>query len=451
MLIRLRVSNFLSFDKPEEFNMLTGEYRRLKNHVFTYKNINVLKFASVYGANGSGKSNLIFSLSAMKKIVAERGIDKYLINSFKIHDFEKTLPPTQFEIEFISDNKAYIYGFEIVKHKVKGEWLYHSGLGERKDNLIFKRTDRGKTIEVEVNDSLLSSNKSDQVIFNHYTKKVLKSNHLLLTTLLEGEVKSFKKDIEAVWNWFNLLNIILPSGAPKWLLYDLVRDKEFEKFSNSILNKIDTGIKKLHIKTIPFDMFFGEDDKKEALSLEQDLFELEDPIPLDIDLLAIIEDGEAVIKRLYIEHIGFGDENLFTFQDESDGTKRVIEYLVMLYSLIFGNNDAAKSGDNDLFVIDEIERSIHPCLIKALLEKLSKENIKGQMIFSTHESNLLDLNIFRPDEIWFSEKNPENGTSVYYPLSEFEVRTDFNVSNGYLNGRFGAIPFLGNLSKEHWV
>ena len=99
-----------------------------------------------------------------------------------------------------------------------------------------------------------------------------------------------------------------------------------------------------------------------------------------------------------------------------------------------------------MFIIDEIERSLHPSLIKQLVETLLKtEDLKGQLIFTTHESNLLDLTVLRSDEIWFMEKDPQTGASDCYSLTSFKPRVDLDIEKGYLNGRFGAIPFLGNL------
>ena len=103
-----------------------------------------------------------------------------------------------------------------------------------------------------------------------------------------------------------------------------------------------------------------------------------------------------------------------------------------------------------VYIIDEIERSMHPILIKELIQKISgMQNVRGQLIFTTHESNMLDQSIFRPDEIWFAEKDSLLSTKLY-SLSDFNVHATANVENGYLNGRYGAIPFLSNLKDLHW-
>ena len=101
-------------------------------------------------------------------------------------------------------------------------------------------------------------------------------------------------------------------------------------------------------------------------------------------------------------------------------------------------------------LLDEFERSIHPSLLKAMVKKIlgPDSGLKGQLIFSTHDCNLLDQSIFRQDEIWFVEKN--NGKTVIYPLTDFEIRQELDIKKGYINGRFGAIPFLGNLDSLSW-
>ncbi len=136
-----------------------------------------------------------------------------------------------------------------------------------------------------------------------------------------------------------------------------------------------------------------------------------------------------------------GGKEKFTATEESDGTRRLLDYLPALFEAI---------NSRRVYLIDEIERSIHPLLIKELIRKFSHdEHTSGQLIFSTHESNLLDQDIFRPDEIWFAEKNKEGATELY-PLSEFKEHHTIDIRKGYLNGRYGGIPFLGNLKDLNW-
>jgi AAA15 family ATPase/GTPase len=156
----------------------------------------------------------------------------------------------------------------------------------------------------------------------------------------------------------------------------------------------------------------------------------------------MIENGRAVVKKPVTYHLGpDGKKVKFEMHEESDGTLRLIDFIPLLYLI------------NHLpvtVIIDEIDQSIHPSLLKAFITKVQNDPDRlGQLIFTTHESNLLDLDLFRQDEIWFAEKGPKCA-SHFYVLSDYDVRTDLDIRKGYLSGRFGAIPFLGNLKDLKW-
>jgi AAA15 family ATPase/GTPase len=143
-----------------------------------------------------------------------------------------------------------------------------------------------------------------------------------------------------------------------------------------------------------------------------------------------------LIKSLITYHLNNkGQIVTFSSNEESDGTLRLLELLPILYYIL---------SEQTIIIIDEIEHSIHPNLLKQLITKFSEnKETKGQLIFTTHETHLLDQEIFRQDEIWMAEKN-SNGATELYPMSDFNVRYDLDIRKGYLNGRFGGIPFLHN-------
>jgi AAA15 family ATPase/GTPase len=156
----------------------------------------------------------------------------------------------------------------------------------------------------------------------------------------------------------------------------------------------------------------------------------------------VFEGGKVYMKTLVAVHkMEDGKEINMAFANESDGTRRLVDYMPLFYAV---------TNEEKVYIVDEIERSIHPILIKGIMEKLSQsENASGQLIFSTHESGLLDQDIFRPDEIWFAQKDADQATQLY-PLSDFNIHKTANIENGYLNGRYGGIPFLSNLKDLHW-
>ena len=160
------------------------------------------------------------------------------------------------------------------------------------------------------------------------------------------------------------------------------------------------------------------------------------------DYVFQIENNEIISKFLKFEHTGKNDKSYeFDFILESDGTKRLMDFIPIFYDLM---------RRDIVYIIDEMERSIHPLLIKELISKFSlDEDTKGQLIFTTHESNLLDQDIFRTDEIWFAEKG-KSGSTKLYSLSDYKEHKTIDIQKGYLNGRYGSIPFLGNLHDLNW-
>ena len=161
----------------------------------------------------------------------------------------------------------------------------------------------------------------------------------------------------------------------------------------------------------------------------------------DLGVTAALIDGQELALKPYSYHSSDNGKLVkFELDEESDGSRRMIDYIPLFQIL---------TSDATVF-IDEFERSIHPSLLKAMVRKLlgPDSNIKGQLIFTTHDCNLLDQSIFRQDEIWFVEK--KEGKTTMYPLTDFQIRQELDIKKGYINGRFGAIPFLGDLDNLNW-
>jgi AAA15 family ATPase/GTPase len=443
MLLRFSVSNFLSFNNQTEFNLFTGDYRRFDNHVFRFKNkVDVLKLSAIYGANASGKSNLIHAIDYLRDCFKKGEVIRFDDSQFKGNKGKSST----FEIEFITKNKAYIFGLEVLKGNLISEYLYVSGLGG-KDKLIFERkVNKSGKSKIEIDKNLLKSNKS-KILKEHYEEKI-ESKKLFIDQMEEINLDNLSKEAKNVVEYIWHIQIIFPDSRPKYLISELLNEPKFKEFTRDMLCTFDTGIKDLHIKSFDLEKYFGEDDKEFVDDVIERLDENEDSdLGLSMDSIATIEDDKYLLKRLYIEHVGFGPDELFTLNEESDGTIRLIEFMIMLYNLIVSDSQV------NVFIIDEIGRSIHPSLLKEFLYKLSNQiEIKGQLIFTTHESNLLDLKMLRPDEIWFAEKNREHGNTEFRTLAEYKkIRNDLDIRKGYLNGRFGGIPILANFEDINWT
>ena len=226
------------------------------------------------------------------------------------------------------------------------------------------------------------------------------------------------------------------------------KSKSFKEFANKILCAFDVGIHDLSTEKVPLKDFFGQDDLQDLEKLSKELKDNQSLIygllsDKGEEVVAVFEDGQPCAKRLVLNHQSENEKQVkFYLNEESDGTNRLLDYIPAFHALM--------SRDR-VYIIDEIERSIHPLLIKELITKFSLDpTTKGQLIFTTHESNLLDQDILRQDEIWFVEKD-KFGYSDIYPLSEFKEHHTKDIKKGYLNGRYGAIPFLGNLKDLKWT
>jgi len=443
MLIRFVVSNFLSFKGETEFNMLAGNFKIHKDHVYPYNGIELLKGAAIYGANGAGKSNFIKALAVLKDTVLSGKLD---VLPMKHKSSQEWLSkPTTFELEFATEKSTYSYGLYLDHNSVVEEWLVRLQPNE-KDEVIFERKIHKGVQSLDLHDRYLETNE-DKFRRNIFVNELVKDQTIFLNfaaNLKENKIV----EISEAYRWIEeKLIIIFPQYKPTHMVPNFVLQRKFHAFSNSVLCGAATGITKIDVETIPLEEYFGKDDSSKAKEVLKRLDSGESMIlvgynPLMENALAIKESGKPVIKKLFTWHLGENDAQVkFDLLEESEGTQRLLDFIPALYATLF--QDA-------VVVIDEIDQSIHPSLLKSLVGKIMNENKgKGQMIFTTHESNLLDLDIFRQDEIWFAERS-DTGSTRLYSMSEFKPRYDLDVRKGYLNGRFGAIPFLGNLIDLKW-
>ena len=447
MLIRVVVNNILSFGNETEFNLFPAgpKFTRLGHHKYSIGSINLLKLSAIYGANGAGKSNLVKALGFLKDLVINERIPPALSRNmfkFSIDGRSQVLA-----IEFFSANTPFYYGVEIKGKKVLTEELYISGLGEKDDELVFERktiNDKETTLRFFPE---FEEDRENQTLKRVLEKNLIKVDKPIIKLLTELDSPALEK-VEDAYLWFTeCLRIVYPSSKPVALPLLMEKKKEFQEYAVDIMASFDTGVNQIHIETKSLQEFFGENEKDRIPELSE---KLEDNPKGFIQLenlngervVVAKEEDEIVVKRLVLEHETDSQSNiLFHLDEESDGTVRLLDYLPLFFDIVHKPR---------VYIVDEIERSIHPLLIKELIEKFSKEKeTKGQLIFTTHESNLLDQNILRQDEIWFAEKDKQGCTS-FFPLSEFKEHHTKDISKGYLNGRYGAIPFLGDLKRLNW-
>lgn len=441
MLIRFVITNFLSFNEEVEFSMLPSSFKTHKHHVYNLGKLNVLKSAAIYGANGAGKSNLIKAIEFLQETV-ESGVLTKSVNEKKFKlELKNSSLPVKFEIEICIDKKLYAYGVDFNDNFIQNEWLYETS-PTADDKLIFERT-----ITKSGKGSIKVAPKYEKTQKQKYLIELLEDRLLKKNELLIGKSEELKfKEVNEVRNYIlHSIVIIHPGSRFQGLVPKLTTSPIFKDFANELLNTFDTGVSELDVEIIDFDKFFGDDDD----DLKKELIEAinsGETVLLNTStggVLVTKENKKYIVKKVVSQHLNNeGDKIKFELDEESDGTQRLLDFIPAFEGIL---------NHNITFIIDEIDQSLHPALLKTLIQKvMSDETTKGQLIFTTHESNLLDLDIFRQDEIWFAEKRKQRGDTQLYSLSEFKPRYDLDIRKGYLKGRFGAIPFLAHLEDLNW-
>ncbi len=447
MLIRFVIENSFSFGERKEFSMIPNKkLKTLTHHKYSEGNFEMLKIASIYGANGSGKSNLIKSLKLLQQQVVGE-IDHSLENTrFKFND-ETESKDQIFAIDFIQDSVPFYYAIILNDSRIAVEELYISSLGRGKDELIYERkTDSNNNTEITFLEEF-ENNEKNQLLKSVLLDFVKPEEPIM--KLLSNRDNSFFAKVKLAYKWFEkTLQVLTPSSRVSALAHIVDIDSEFKNYAQDLMSSFNLGITELVSEKKGIKDFFGEDDKEELNALIRKLKDSPDQAvnlrhKNNKDEIILVNENDTIwVKSLKIGHVGKNNKSaLFDLREESDGTVRLLDFVPAFKSIL---------SSKKVFVIDEIERSIHPLLIKELVEKFSlDEQTKGQLIFTTHESNLLDQNIFRQDEIWFTEKNKAGSTDLY-SLNDFKEHKTIDIQKGYLNGRYGSIPFLGNLQDLNW-
>lgn len=402
MLIRFSFKNFKSF---KDENCLDMEATSLKEHEYNVAKTDsteILKVSAIYGANASGKTNVLQAFSYMKKRIlvsddskVNSPMDEENIYSFMIND-----NPISLEVEILAkNNKIYKYGFDILKDKIISEWLYEKRINKFYE--IFERNNNNVQIMKVKNKLFDLANIDDKSLFLKSFRAIDKSN----------------EDFNSVYEWFMNSNY-LDLGDPK-----------FEDALN----------KRISLRIV-------EDEKyrSELLAFIKTFDATIDSINISPDSLEEIKNTNGVVKVELVHNCKDGKKAL-PISLESNGTMKMFH----LFDFFM---DALKNGM--VLFVDELDAKLHPLLTRYIINLFhnSEKNIgNGQLIYSTHDTVNLNKETFRRDEIWFAEKN-KNGISEIYSLSDYimedengnakKVRNDATYNKDYLTGRYGAIPVL---------
>lgn len=425
--------------------MLPGRSNRLSNHILKAGNLELLKLNAIYGANGAGKSKLIQALELLKNFVVKGAMPiEFITETFKFVE-DSRLHNVYLGVEFIKNGNPLFYGLTINQGIIVEEELLISGLDKKEDKVIFRRTDKVEqgALDIYFHDDILSN--AEAALFPAFLKNELLQRNQPVLFYMKNRQSPVFHFCRTAAEWFEQDLVTLLPDSKSSTTGLLFSSKIIFDFAVEIMRSFNTGIDNITLETIPAEEYFGQDDKhlinvfSSQLKATSRRWKIIDENK--IDSVFTIENDKAVVKKVAFFHKEDKGKIKFELSQESDGTKRLFDYIPVLFSLLYFDT---------VFFIDEIERSIHPLLIKELIKKFSLDpKTKGQLIFSTHESNLLDQDQFRPDEIWFAEKNKQGATDLF-PLSDFKEHHTIDIRKGYLTGRYGAIPFLSNLKDLNW-
>jgi len=426
MLVEFRVGNYRSFREEQTLSLVASKDTELDDNCVDQGKLRLLKAVGIYGPNASGKSNLIKALFTMKQIIEEpaKPGEKLPVTPFKL-DEKYSKEPSSFEVTFYHEQFRYQYGFTATTERICDEWLYAYPKGRSRDiaQTWFERKFNKKTGKTDWN-------------FGSYLKgekEKLKDRAINNVLLLSAGAQWNNKQLTNVYEWFSeKLRIILPSERTPIITIDMListeEEKKWKKFSHAYINNMmqhaDFGIHGINIREEEIDLKEFEFSKE---------FEFPQDMPEEI--------RNKILKNLAIK-VEFihraeptGKDIHFSPLEESDGTRRFFELAgPWLLAILEGMT----------LLVDEIEASLHPHLVQQLIKFIQNTEISesgAQLVFATHDTTLLDPELFRRDQIWFTEKDEHSSTRLS-PLSDYKPRKGEAMQKGYLAGRYGAIPII---------
>ncbi len=415
MLVQFTVENFLSIRDKVYLSLEPSKDSEHPENLITKGDYKAVNSVAIYGANASGKSSLFKAITVALIMIRNSNnvqvTDKLPMTPFKF-DFESRNKPTSFEFTFIAkDGRKYIYGFSATTEKIVEEYLYCYNTS--KPTLLF------------------DLNENEKPKFNRAYKVKLEAayqmntaNKLFLATATTWNVECTKSPFEWLAESIDTFTDVMELGGVAFEKYRTDENRKYIEFTKNLLKQADINISSIEV------------DAKEVVGGPA--------LPFQIVVQGKIippnegkhYDVEITTGHTVVDENGEKTEFSLTLQEESIGTQLLFFYGPLL-------KDAFEKGKT--IVLDEIDKSMHPSLVKFIMNLFRDPDVNkngAQLIVTTHETGILSLDMFRRDQIYFTEKDSKSGVTDLYSLDEFSVRKTENIEKGYLMGRYGAIPFL---------
>lgn len=421
MLIEFSVGNYRSFKERVTFSMvaanLVSKDKSLDiDNTFDVDNkeLKLLKTAAIYGANASGKSNLARALNFMKWFMTNssketQSTDKIGVEPFKLST-ETEGKPSHFELAFLMNGKNYRYGFEVTQDRVTSEWLFYVP-NVRETNLFEREFDSIKSTKTYDADDV---------------QKRTRSNALFLSVSAQFNVDIAEKILKWVTDKLHIISGLHDGVYQRYTIECLVNNKNKAEIVK-LIKRLDLGISGIQVE-------------QEDLAIDS----LPDELP-DTVKKFIVKAGGGKTTSIGISHRKFDADGSHKSIEEFDLENHESEGTKKIFALAGPLITALKEGE--VLIIDEFDARLHPLISLEIVKLFNSREANpnnAQLIFMTHDTNLLNNKIFRRDQIWFTEKNRYSATALY-SLAEYKIRNDASFESDYIKGKYGAIPYIGNL------
>jgi uncharacterized protein len=414
MLIEFKVKNFLSFKDEAVLSMVAAPINEHTENTFSQKDITLLKSAVIYGANSSGKSNLFKALRFMRQFVINSSKESQAGEDINVVPFELSSDtenePSLFEISFLENDMLFRYGFSVSRKKIMSECLFCKPT-TREIRLFERKNDNFDIHPTRFKEGIDISAKT-------------RENTLFLSAVAQWNGKISEEIIA----WFKKLTIISGSQDQyEQKSIDMLKTTEHNAQVTSLLQSVGINIEELKVETkkINLDMippFFSDIQKKELLNQEL---------------------SRLVVTKKKFSKNGIEEKAPISWHmgRESEGTQKLVNLSGPIFNAL---------NSNQILIIDEFDIQLHPLLSKALITLFNSNEAnpdRAQFIMATHDTNLLSKDLFRRDQIWFTEKDPFEASHLY-SLVEYKleknagVRKDADYAKNYIAGRYGAIPYI---------
>ena len=425
MLIRFGCSNFRSISEYQEVLFTATTLKDQQSELIEAEGFNLplLSSLAIYGANASGKTNILLALQKLIHLVLTShtrgnttGVNR---TTFKLDDsyLEKE---SEFDIDFIFKGKHYHYGFKINDEIIIEEWLFSYTYSNRKSRKILFHRDSKESKAFYYGKGLKGRNKIIQ--------DIVRPNSLFLSAAAQNNHEILKGIYDFLKDHFRFR---FSQDTHEVQIAETLQDSKNIGNIIGFLENLDTGIKKIEIKNQPL----SEKRRKVMKGITRIINEnLEDS---QADLFSTPDE----MKELHLYHDSSDGKLVkFSLDEESLGTRSAIALLIPIFHVL---------SNGGTLIVDELESSLHALLTLQMIKLFSQRETNpngAQLLFSTHETNVLCSDILRRDQIWLTEKCLA-GNSILTPLTDFKLRKEFNIQSGYLEGRFGGIPFFGDINK----